>query len=88
MRMLFVECDESLTKDAYVKEIMAADLDKLANFIKICGFLMQTASLTHNIAKHRQLPEPILHLLMDRPPQNGRKADAVNRGNLQMRIQV
>ena len=30
------------TKDAYVKEIMAADLDKLANLIRICGFLMQT----------------------------------------------
>jgi ABC-type lipoprotein export system ATPase subunit/GNAT superfamily N-acetyltransferase len=30
------------TKDAYVKEIMAADLNKLANLIKICGFLMQT----------------------------------------------
>ncbi|MCJ7635756.1 hypothetical protein MUP77_25610 [Candidatus Bathyarchaeota archaeon] len=30
------------TKDAYVREIMAADLDKLANLIRICGFLMQT----------------------------------------------
>ena len=30
------------TKDAYVKEIMAADLNKLANLTKICGFLMQT----------------------------------------------
>jgi hypothetical protein len=30
------------TKDAYVKEIMAADLNKLANLIRICGFLMQT----------------------------------------------
>ena len=30
------------TKDAYVKEIMAADLGKLANLIRICGFLMQT----------------------------------------------
>jgi len=30
------------TKDAYEKEIMAADLDKLANLTKICGFLMQT----------------------------------------------
>jgi hypothetical protein len=29
-------------KDAYVKEIMAADLNKLAGLIKICGFLMQT----------------------------------------------
>jgi hypothetical protein len=29
------------TKDAYVKEIMAADLDKLTNLIRICGFLMQ-----------------------------------------------
>jgi hypothetical protein len=29
------------TKDAYVKEIMAADLDKLADLIRICGFLMQ-----------------------------------------------
>jgi len=30
------------TRDAYVREIMAADLDKLANLIRICGFLMQT----------------------------------------------
>lgn len=30
------------TKDAYVEEIMTADLDKLASLIKICGFLMQT----------------------------------------------
>jgi hypothetical protein len=30
------------TKDAYIKEITAADLNKLANLIKICGFLMQT----------------------------------------------
>jgi len=30
------------TKDAYVKEIMAADLDKLAGLIGICGFLIQT----------------------------------------------
>ena len=30
------------TKDAYVRETMAADLDKLANLIGICGFLMQT----------------------------------------------
>jgi hypothetical protein len=30
------------TKDAYVKEIMVADLDKLAGLIRICGFLMQT----------------------------------------------
>jgi hypothetical protein len=30
------------TKDAYVKEIMAADLNKLVNLIRICGFLMQT----------------------------------------------
>jgi hypothetical protein len=30
------------TRDAYVKEIMVADLDKLASLIKICGFLMQT----------------------------------------------
>jgi hypothetical protein len=30
------------TKDAYFKEIMAADLNKLANFIRIFGFLMQT----------------------------------------------
>jgi len=30
------------TKDAYVKQIMAADLDKLASLIRICGFLMQT----------------------------------------------
>jgi hypothetical protein len=30
------------TKDAYVKEIMAADLNKLANLIRICGFLLQT----------------------------------------------
>jgi len=30
------------TKDAYVKEILAADLNKLANLIKICGFLMLT----------------------------------------------
>lgn len=29
-------------KDAYVKEIIAADLDKLANLVRICGFLMQT----------------------------------------------
>jgi len=30
------------TKDAYVKEIMGADLEKLANLIRICGFLLQT----------------------------------------------
>ena len=30
------------TKEAYVKEITAADLNKLASLIKICGFLMQT----------------------------------------------
>ena len=30
------------TKGDYVKEIMAADLDKLANLIRISGFLMQT----------------------------------------------
>jgi hypothetical protein len=30
------------TKDAYVKEIMGADLDELANLVRICGFLMQT----------------------------------------------
>jgi len=30
------------TKDAYVKEIMSADLNKLANLMGICGFLMQT----------------------------------------------
>ena len=30
------------TKDVYVREIMAADLDKLANLIRISGFLMQT----------------------------------------------
>jgi len=30
------------TKDAYVKEIMAADLNKLANLIRTCGFLLQT----------------------------------------------
>jgi hypothetical protein len=30
------------TKDAYVKEIMAADLDKPAHLIIICGFLLQT----------------------------------------------
>ena len=30
------------TKDAYVKEIMAADLNKLANLTRICDFLMQT----------------------------------------------
>lgn len=30
------------TKDAYVKEIMVADLGKLAGLIRICGFLMQT----------------------------------------------
>ena len=30
------------TKDAYVKEITAADLGKLAGLIKICCFLMQT----------------------------------------------
>ena len=30
------------TKDAYVREIMAADLEKLANLMRICGFLMQT----------------------------------------------
>jgi hypothetical protein len=29
-------------KDAYAKEILAADLDKLASLIRICGFLMQT----------------------------------------------
>jgi hypothetical protein len=29
-------------KDAHVKEITAADLDKLANLMRICGFLMQT----------------------------------------------
>lgn len=30
------------TKEAYIKEIIAADLNKLASLIKICGFLMQT----------------------------------------------
>jgi hypothetical protein len=30
------------TKDVYAKEIKAADLGKLANLIRICGFLMQT----------------------------------------------
>ncbi len=30
------------TKEAYTKEIMAADLGNLANLIRICGFLMQT----------------------------------------------
>jgi hypothetical protein len=30
------------TKEAYVKEIIAADLGKLASLIRICGFLMQT----------------------------------------------
>jgi len=30
------------TRCAYVREIMAADLDKLANLVRICGFLMQT----------------------------------------------
>jgi hypothetical protein len=30
------------TKDVYVKKIMAADLDKLASLIGICGFLLQT----------------------------------------------
>jgi hypothetical protein len=30
------------TKEAYVNETMAADLDKLAGLIRICGFLMQT----------------------------------------------
>ena len=30
------------TKDAYVRGIMAAGLDKLAGLIRICGFLMQT----------------------------------------------
>jgi hypothetical protein len=30
------------TKEAYVREIMAADLNKFANLIRICGFLMQT----------------------------------------------
>jgi hypothetical protein len=29
-------------KDVYVKEIMAADLGKLADLIRVCGFLMQT----------------------------------------------
>jgi hypothetical protein len=31
------------TKDAYVKKMMAADLNKLANVVRICGFLMQRA---------------------------------------------
>jgi hypothetical protein len=30
------------TKQAYVREMMAADLDKLANLIRICDFMMQT----------------------------------------------
>jgi hypothetical protein len=30
------------TRDGYVREIMAADLNKLANLVRICGFLMQT----------------------------------------------
>jgi hypothetical protein len=30
------------TKEAYAKEIMAADSNKLAGLIWICGFLMQT----------------------------------------------
>ena len=45
-------------KDAYVKEIMAADLDKLANLIGICGFLMQTkiySILTRKQGKKRTL---------------------------------
>jgi hypothetical protein len=29
-------------KEAYKKEIMNAKLDKLADLIKVCGFLMQT----------------------------------------------
>lgn len=45
-------------KDAYVKEIMAADLDKLAGLIRICGFLMQTqiySILTRKQGKKRTL---------------------------------
>jgi len=30
-------------KDAYVREIIAADLNKFANVVRICGFLMQSA---------------------------------------------
>jgi tRNA(Met) C34 N-acetyltransferase TmcA len=30
------------TRDAYIKEIIAADLGKLADLMRICGFLMQT----------------------------------------------
>ena len=30
------------TRDAYVRETMAADLDKLTNLVRICGFLTQT----------------------------------------------
>jgi hypothetical protein len=30
------------TRDAYVRGIMAADSNKLANLVRICGFLMQT----------------------------------------------
>jgi hypothetical protein len=30
------------TKEAYVREIMAVDLDKLASLVMICGFLTQT----------------------------------------------
>jgi|GEM_PF-5806327 len=43
------------TKDAYVKETMATDLNKLANLLRICGFLMQTkAYLSWRSTKKRE----------------------------------
>jgi CYTH domain-containing protein len=30
------------TRDAYVKEVMGANIDRLVHLIRICGFLMQT----------------------------------------------
>ncbi len=37
------------TKDAYVREIMAADLDRLAHLIRVCGFLVN--QLESSLAK-------------------------------------
>jgi hypothetical protein len=43
------------TKNPYVKEIMAADLDKLASFIRICGFLMLARARSSSIVADREV---------------------------------
>jgi len=50
------------TKDAYVKEIMVADLGKLAGLIRICGFLMQTKTYLFWSKKHVLKTEKIRSL--------------------------